>query len=111
MTCVFLRQETGGAHYANYVPEIFGVKDGAMFPKRGQTRRCNISWESRLLNPQKLFGVIGGVITTLINVCTEIIAASIVERAGPVIFKTFFTGIKSCFQTDSSNLSCKKSIA
>ena len=31
----------------------------------------------------------------------------ILERAGPVIFKTFFTGINS-FQTDSSNLSCKK---
>ena len=34
----------------------------------------------------------------------------IVERAGPVILKTFVTGIHS-FQTDSSNLSCKRSEA
>ena len=38
-----------------------------LLPKRDSTRRCNFSWTLRLLNPQKLFGVIGGVIITLIN--------------------------------------------
>ena len=34
----------------------------------------------------------------------------ILERAGPVIFRTFFTGFNG-FQTDLSILSCKKSKA
>ena len=36
-------------------------------PKRDNTRRCNFSWELRLLYPQELFSVISGVINTLIN--------------------------------------------
>ena len=42
--------------------------------------------------------------------CAEIIAELIPERVGPVINNSFFTGINN-FQTDSSNLSCKKSKA
>ena len=45
-----------------------------------------------------------------ITVRAEIITELIPERAGPVIFKNFFTGINS-FQTDSSNLSFQKSKA
>ena len=52
--------------------EYFGVIGGVLLPKRDNTRRCNFSWELRLLNPQKLFGVIGGVIIALITVDTEI---------------------------------------
>ena len=44
------------------------------------------------------------------TVCAESITELILERAGPVILKTFFTGINR-FQTDSSNLSSKKSKA
>ena len=46
---------------------ISGVKDGVILPKRDKTRWCNFSWQLRLLNPQKLFGVIGGVIITPVN--------------------------------------------
>ena len=38
-----------------------------LLPKRDNIRRRNFSWELRLLTPQKLFGVIGGVIITLIS--------------------------------------------
>ena len=34
---------------------------------RGTTQEGNFTWELRLLNPQRLFGVIGGVIITLMN--------------------------------------------
>ena len=44
------------------------------------------------------------------TVRAENIAEFILERAGPVILKTFLAGIYS-FQTDSSSLSCKKSKA
>ena len=44
------------------------------------------------------------------TVRTEMITELILESAGPLIFKTFLTGTNS-FQTDSSNLSCKKSKA
>ena len=52
----------------------------------------------------------GPTLSTLITVRAESITESIPERAGPVIYKSFFTGINN-FQTDSSNLSCKKSKA
>ena len=42
------------------------------------------------------------------TVRAESIAELILEKAGPVIFEVFFSG---SFQTDSSNLSCKKSKA
>ena len=45
--------------------EYFGVKDGVTIPKRDKTGWCNFSWELRLLNPQKLFGVLGSVMITL----------------------------------------------
>ena len=48
--------------------------------------------------------------TPHITVRAEIITELILERAHPVIFETFFTGINTC-QTDSSNLSCKKNEA
>ena len=47
--------------------EYFSVIGGRLLPKRDNTRRCNVSWKVRLANPQKLFGVLGGVILTLIN--------------------------------------------
>ena len=37
--------------------EYFGVISGVLLPKRDNTRWCSFSWELRLLNPQKLFGV------------------------------------------------------
>ena len=45
--------------------DYFGVIGGVLLPKRDNTRRCNLSWELRLLDPLKIFGVIGGVIVTL----------------------------------------------
>ena len=47
--------------------EYFGVIGGVLLPKRDNTRRCNFFRRLRLSNPQKLFGVIGGAILTLIN--------------------------------------------
>ena len=38
------------------------------FPKMDKTRWCNFSWKLRLLNPPRLFGVIGSVMITLIKV-------------------------------------------
>ena len=40
---------------------------GVLLPKRDNTSRCNLSLGLRLLNPQNLFRVIGGVINTLVN--------------------------------------------
>ena len=56
-----------------------------------------------LVSPRK-----NGLDSSFEEVRAEIITELILERVGPVILKTFFTGIKS-FQTDPSNLSCKKS--
>ena len=53
---------------AEVIPwDIFGVKDGVIFAKGDKTRWCIFSWGLRLLHPQKLFGVIGGVMIALIG--------------------------------------------
>ena len=44
------------------------------------------------------------------TVRAEIITELILKRADPIIFNDLFTGINR-FQTDSSNLSCKRSKA
>ena len=46
---------------------IFWCKRCVNFPNREKTEWCNFSWELRFLNPQNLFGVIGGETIALSN--------------------------------------------
>ena len=64
-------QEFSGVTEVRFIMPIdslrwFWCTDGVIFTKRDKTRWCNFSWKVRLLNPQKIFGVIGSVIITLI---------------------------------------------
>ena len=65
---------------------------------------CCYHWTENyyILNSETLLDV-----NNYITVRAKIITEFILERAGPVIFKTFFSGISS-FQTDFSNFSARR---